>query len=70
MLKSSFIILSLGSIIFCACSSSKSQSVAGQPNMLSSKEKNDGWELLFDGKTTNGWHTYNKDFVGKNWNVV
>lgn len=70
MLRASFIILSFGSIIFYACSSSKGQSGSGQTNMLTSKEKNDGWQLLFDGQTTNGWHTYNKDFVSKNWNVV
>ncbi len=26
-------------------------------NKLTSQEIADGWELLFDGKTTNGWHT-------------
>ncbi len=30
----------------------------------------DKWISLFDGKTTNGWHTYGKDVVGEAWQVV
>jgi hypothetical protein len=28
------------------------------------------WISLFDGKTTNGWHTYGKDAVGEAWKVI
>lgn len=70
MFKASFFILCFASCIFYACSSSRGQSVSGQPNTLTQKEKNNGWVLLFDGKTTDGWHTYNKDFVSKNWKVA
>src|SRR5450432_1856837 len=38
-------------------------------NTLSDSEKKDGWKLLFDGKTTNGWHTYNKKTVAYGWKV-
>ena len=33
------------------------------PNTLTPGEKKAGWQLLFDGKTTDGWHGYNlKEF--------
>ena len=38
-------------------------------NSLSQTEKNSGWEILFDGKTTNGWHNYGKQNVGNEWKV-
>jgi hypothetical protein len=41
-----------------------------QPNTLSSQEKEQGWTLLFDGKTLNGWHLYNKGNGPSSWKVV
>jgi hypothetical protein len=39
-------------------------------NTLSVEEKKKGWKLLFDGKTTSGWHTYNKPgTIGRKWIV-
>ena len=43
--------------------------MAQQPNTLTKKEKKEGWKLLFDGKTTKGWHTYLRDTVGSKWQV-
>lgn len=41
-----------------------------QDNTLTQEEIAAGWELLFDGKTTKGWHTYNKPgTIGKKWKV-
>ena len=28
-------------------------------NVLTEKEKQDGWKLLFDGQSLNGWKNYN-----------
>jgi len=36
-------------------------------NTLTEEEKADGWELLFDGSTLNGWKRYNSDTIGPLW---
>ena len=36
-------------------------------NELSAKEKEEGWELLFDGESTDGWRGYGKDSFPKGW---
>lgn len=38
-------------------------------NSLTSKEKKEGWKLLFDGKSTSGWKTFNSDKIGPGWKV-
>lgn len=43
---------------------------AQELNTLSAKEKADGWRLLFDGKTTNGWRAYGADTMPSGWKVV
>lgn len=53
--------------IFCGCKSTKVTTMNAAQNTLSAKEKNNGWQLLFDGQTTNGWHTYGKKTAGKIW---
>jgi hypothetical protein len=40
------------------------------PNTLTPQEKAEGWHLLFDGRTTSGWHsTHGPDFPATGWEV-
>jgi hypothetical protein len=38
-------------------------------NSLTDAEKSEGWQLLFDGQTKNGWHSYNKKGTLDDWKV-
>nr|WP_321411088.1 DUF1080 domain-containing protein [uncultured Allomuricauda sp.] len=39
-------------------------------NQLLEVERNEGWELLFDGESLNGWHLYNDPGTESVWEVV
>ena len=39
------------------------------PNTLTHREKSHGWQLLFDGTTTNGWHGYNMKVFPDCWKI-
>lgn len=58
-------IVAAAGILF-SCNSPKQMT---DSNRLSDTEKNDGWQLLFDGKTTKGWHKYGNQPVGAAWQV-
>lgn len=68
-----------GSQVFFSCKSgvkvadtlkANVMAVVDSNNMLSAKEKAEGWTLMFDGKTTSGWRGYNKTaFPDSGWTV-
>jgi len=39
------------------------------PNQLTDAEKKAGWKLLFDGKSTDGWHNFREKGVRPGWQV-
>jgi hypothetical protein len=61
------LLLSMTFVVFSCCPSNKKDALSlnaeldksSAPNTLSDKEKQKGWQLLFDGSTSNGWHGYN-----------
>lgn len=55
--------------LFIALVLSVSAITAQEPNTLTKNEKKQGWKLLFNGKSTQGWHTYLRDTVGSKWQV-
>jgi azurin len=38
-------------------------------NTISDQEKKDGWIILFDGKTLDGWHLFNQGTIPSAWSV-
>lgn len=61
---------SLLTIALAALAAAILPSCGSKHNTLTSKEKSEGWELLFDGKTLNGWRDYNGTALTGPWEVV
>ena len=68
----------LTAIFLFACnenSSEKTEETKSEPttttqSMLTEDERKDGWQSLFDGATTKGWHNYGGGPAGNAWKVV
>jgi hypothetical protein len=54
-LRSSIAVIAIGTMSFTSADYLYRQQ---QDNTLTEKEKQEGWQLLFDGKSTAGWRTY------------
>ncbi|HYC85617.1 MAG TPA: DUF1080 domain-containing protein [Chryseosolibacter sp.] len=68
-----FVIVGLVAAIAFACQKPASKegdsAQVSAPNTLTEGEQAEGWQLLFDGQTLNGWKRYNKDSIGPLWSV-
>jgi len=56
--------------LLAACTTSKQTKMNPAVNTLGNNETDSGWQILFDGNTTQGWHTYGKESAGAAWKVV
>ncbi len=61
-----YLFTTLGVMTYLLTSCSTQEDV---PNQLTSQEKEDGWQLLFDGTSLKGWHLYNQGEVPSAWIV-
>jgi len=57
-------LLSCIALLFPSCTGTNKQN-----NQLTEDEKKQGWVLLFDGRSMNGWHLYNRGKVPTVWIV-
>src|SRR4051794_28266207 len=48
---------------------SSTDSSGNETTSSTSGNSSNAWVRLFDGKTTNGWHSYGKPSAGKAWKV-
>ena len=53
----------------CVFATRPAEAKDARHNVLTEKEKADGWRLLFDGKSMDTWRQFNGDAIGAQWKV-
>ena len=63
--------ITFAAVCLAACGSGQNNNDGQEQDTTAAETstENDGWVSLFDGQTTNGWHTYLRDTVSAAWVV-
>src|SRR5690606_793772 len=61
--------VALAAAVMAACGSGQKTEEGQDTTAAETVAENDGWASLFDGQTTDGWHTYLRDTVSEAWMV-
>ena len=75
MKRSGIIIITISVLLFSiiGCENEKIETIIDSDseviNTLTEQEKVEGWQLLFNGKTTHGWHKFNGEGMTDGWIV-
>lgn len=65
-----FLAAGIAFLLSCNSAETTSSSKKDSTSVGEALATDTGWISLFDGKTTNGWHTYGKTTTGKAWKVA
>ena len=71
-MKRILVLMMTASFIACNNSSDKKDDIVPMTNtnpLLTDEEQNEGWKLLFDGTSTDGWHNYGGGPAGYAWSI-
>lgn len=64
MIKGKLWMVTVGCVLVCGIAQAQA------PNTLTPQEKQEGWQLLFNGQDLQGWHSYLEKAPGSDWSVV
>jgi len=82
MIKTPLALCLLAAVFFsCGSSETNSETTAEdttqttmamntETSALTEDEKKEGWQLLFDGTSTTGWHSYGNTGAGSSWKAA
>jgi hypothetical protein len=62
--------LAILSFLITSCRSPQESSASKDPNSLTPDEVAEGWQLLFNGKSLDGWKRYNHNSIGPLWTAT